>query len=75
MLNIEDNLTTNEMYKVIHLALILNPGVSILVEDPRVLKVQFTDEDDDAFTFEVAKGSSSKVAPGSFNDSGELELP
>ena len=62
MVNVENNLTTNEMYKVINLALILNPGVSILVEDPGVLKPQFTDEDD-SFIFEVAKGSSSKVAP------------
>ena len=71
MINIEDNLTTNEMYKVIQLALILNPGVSIIVEDPRELKPQFTDGDDEAFTFEVAKGSSCKVAP----DSGEFENP
>ena len=73
MVNIENNLTTNEMYKVIHLALILNPEVSILVENPGVLKPQFTD-DDDSFIFEVAKGSSSKVAPG-FLDEQEMFDP
>ena len=67
MINIEDNLTTNEMYKVIWLAIILNEDLSIIVEDPRDLKPQFTDQDD-SLTFEVAKGSSSKVAP----DSGEF---
>ena len=53
-------MTTNEIFKIIHLALIVNDKVSIKVENPSELKRADTQEDEDeAFIFEVS--TSSKV--------------
>ena len=62
-INVENNLTTNEIFKIIHLALIVNEKVSIKVENPSELKRADTQEDEDeALIFEVS--TSSKVQPG-----------
>ena len=53
-------MTTNEIFKIIHLALIVNEKVSIKVENPSDLKRADTQEDEDeALIFEVS--TSSKV--------------
>ena len=62
-INIENNLTTNEIFKIIQLALIVNEKVSIKVENPSNLKRADTEEDEDeSLIFEVS--TSSKVQPG-----------
>ena len=56
-------MTTNEIFKIIHLALIVNEKVSIKVENPGDQKRADTQEDEDeALIFEVS--TSSKVQPG-----------
>ena len=73
MVNIEDNLTTDEMYKIIHLTLLLNPEVSIVVENSKKLKPVLTEEED-SYVAELAINSlnSNKVVPGNIIESDEM---
>ena len=63
VINVEDNMTTKEMYKIIMLTLIVNDEVNIICENPLSLTTRFTDEDE-TVTFSV-QGGSAKVSPSS----------